>query len=56
LLTAAASAAAQTFPAKPVRVIIPFVAGGSSDIVGRAVHEGRGRALDAGGQQRKHQA
>ena len=31
------SAAAQTFPAKPIRVIIPFVAGGSSDIVGRAI-------------------
>jgi len=36
-MTAAASAAAQTFPAKPIRVIIPFVAGGSSDIVGRAI-------------------
>ena len=31
------SAAAQSFPAKPIRVIIPFVAGGSSDIVGRAI-------------------
>jgi len=30
-------AAAQTFPSKPVRVVIPFVAGGSSDIVGRAI-------------------
>jgi tripartite-type tricarboxylate transporter receptor subunit TctC len=30
-------AAAQTFPAKPIRIIIPFVAGGSSDIVGRAI-------------------
>jgi len=30
-------AAAQNFPAKPIRVIIPFVAGGSSDIVGRAI-------------------
>src|SRR5205085_9220823 len=27
----------QSFPAKPIRVIIPFVAGGSSDIVGRAI-------------------
>ena len=25
------------FPSKPIRVIIPFVAGGSSDIVGRAI-------------------
>jgi tripartite-type tricarboxylate transporter receptor subunit TctC len=31
------SAHAQTFPAKPIKVIIPFVAGGSSDIVGRAI-------------------
>ena len=30
-------AAAQTYPAKPIRVVIPFVAGGSSDIVGRAI-------------------
>jgi tripartite-type tricarboxylate transporter receptor subunit TctC len=37
LMTAAASAAAQTFPSKPIRVIIPFVAGGSSDITGRAI-------------------
>src|SRR5687768_17781862 len=37
LLAASASAAAQSFPAKPIRVIIPFVAGGSSDIVGRAI-------------------
>jgi tripartite-type tricarboxylate transporter receptor subunit TctC len=31
------AAQAQTFPAKPIRVIVPFVAGGSSDIVARAV-------------------
>jgi tripartite-type tricarboxylate transporter receptor subunit TctC len=28
---------AQPFPSKPIHVIIPFVAGGSSDIVGRAI-------------------
>src|SRR3954465_6404598 len=28
---------AQSFPSKPIHVIIPFVAGGSSDIVGRAI-------------------
>ena len=33
----ACAAAAQSFPSKPIRVIIPFVAGGSSDIVGRAI-------------------
>src|SRR5688500_19753962 len=37
LLAASAGAAAQSYPAKPIRVIIPFVAGGSSDIVGRAI-------------------
>jgi len=35
--TLAFGAHAQTWPAKPIRVIIPFVAGGSSDIVGRAI-------------------
>jgi tripartite-type tricarboxylate transporter receptor subunit TctC len=37
LLLASGPVAAQAFPAKPIRVIIPFVAGGSSDIVGRAI-------------------
>ena len=36
-LVLACSAHAQTFPSKPIRVIIPFVPGGSSDIVGRAI-------------------
>jgi len=33
----AGAATAQSFPTKPVHIIIPFVAGGSSDIVGRAI-------------------
>ena len=37
LLFSAATAAAQSFPAKPIKVIVPFVAGGSSDIVARAI-------------------
>src|SRR3979409_2298335 len=37
LLLAVGGAAAQTYPSKPIRVVIPFVAGGSSDIVGRAI-------------------
>ena len=37
LLFACVTAGAQSFPAKPIRVVIPFVAGGSSDIVGRAI-------------------
>jgi tripartite-type tricarboxylate transporter receptor subunit TctC len=39
LLAAAFAGAAQgqAFPSKPVKIVIPFVAGGSSDIVGRAI-------------------
>ena len=33
----AGDAPAQAFPSKPIRVVIPFVAGGSSDITGRAI-------------------
>src|SRR5689334_9842844 len=33
----ACGAQAQSWPAKPIRIVIPFVAGGSSDIVGRAI-------------------
>src|SRR2546422_5793701 len=31
------AALAQAYPGKPIRIVIPFVAGGSSDIVGRAI-------------------
>ncbi len=31
------AALAEGYPAKPIRIVIPFVAGGSSDIVGRAI-------------------
>src|SRR5258706_1659909 len=37
LLASGTNAIAQTFPSKPIRIVIPFVAGGSSDIVGRAI-------------------
>ena len=37
LLLGSTVALAQAFPSKPIRVVIPFVAGGSSDIVGRAI-------------------
>ena len=37
LLASCGAATAQAFPSKPIRVVIPFVAGGSSDIVGRAI-------------------
>ena len=34
---ASVAASAQAWPTKPIKVVIPFVAGGSSDIVGRAI-------------------
>src|SRR5437899_589846 len=37
LLALAALPCTAQYPAKPIRIVIPFVAGGSSDIVGRAI-------------------
>jgi tripartite-type tricarboxylate transporter receptor subunit TctC len=37
LLWGTTSAFAQSFPSKPIRIVIPFVAGGPSDTVGRAI-------------------
>ncbi|MBL8384850.1 MAG: tripartite tricarboxylate transporter substrate binding protein [Burkholderiales bacterium] len=39
LALAAAAAAAQTWPARPVRTINPFAAGGPSDVLGRLINE-----------------
>lgn len=36
-LVFAAAAAAQQFPSKPIKIVIPFVPGGPSDTVGRAI-------------------
>jgi len=34
------AAAAQTFPARPITLVVPFAAGGSSDTIGRIMAEG----------------
>lgn len=45
LAACAAMAQAQSYPAKPVRLIIPFPPGGSNDVVGRAVAQQLGERL-----------
>ncbi|ONG44680.1 ABC transporter substrate-binding protein [Pseudoroseomonas deserti] len=44
-LAAGRAAAQGRFPDRPIRLIIPFAAGGSNDIVGRVVAEGMGARL-----------
>ena len=39
------SAAAQAWPSKPIRMVIPFPAGGATDIIGRVIGQKLGTAL-----------
>jgi len=45
LLLAAASAGAQSFATRPIRIITPFAPGGSTDVLARALGEGLQREL-----------
>jgi tripartite-type tricarboxylate transporter receptor subunit TctC len=45
LLVGIHDATAQTYPAKAVRVIVPFAPGGSLDVVGRVVFDGMSRLM-----------
>src|SRR5262245_42143236 len=45
VLTATLPAAAQTYPVRPVNMIVPFPPGGNTDIMGRALQNELGKAL-----------
>jgi tripartite-type tricarboxylate transporter receptor subunit TctC len=47
LMGGAGPTVAQTYPVKPVRVIVPFPPGGAADIVARAITQEMGRAWGA---------
>ena len=45
VVTALPAVAADAFPSKPIRMVIPFAPGGSNDTVGRALAEALGKKL-----------
>ncbi len=44
-LMAVGTAGAQTFPTKPVTMVVPFTAGGPTDTVARSLAQGMSKAL-----------
>ena len=44
-LSLATAAHAQDYPKHPITMIVPFAAGGTSDVIARAVAEEMGKAL-----------
>ena len=46
VLFAMPSAFAQQYPSRPIKIIVPYAAGGTTDIIGRILAEALGRRLD----------
>jgi len=48
LIIGCAAASAQTYPTKPIRLVVGFAPGGAADIISRAIGDPLGRALGQG--------